>query len=241
MTTRCSEADAVASALRIVDERLVHQSARPFLERGLQTHGPLVPDGGGVVVPPYGNAHSLALVRDERVLYWKVKREPAVHTWRVRRWIYRIVDVLVELCGEVASEAVDLALRCFHSKCELRVALQRAFGIAWQELEVFIVWVRQVAEREDLLGFLSARIRRVVDLDDVGQLEGIQLLRERNAPSDSLLRVELDLIPQNLARQRQHLVGVAPRHVDATRLQVVLRGYEALRRELVVSKGSEQL
>ena len=116
------------------------------------------------------------------------------------------------------------------------MALERALRIAGQIIVIFVVRIGQMPEGEDFLRVGAAWVRCIVDLHHIRQLKRIELLRKRHAAPDPLLRVEVHFVPKNLARQRQHLVGIAPGHVDASRLQELLRRDQALGRQLVVSE-----
>ena len=68
------------------------------------------------MIPPDRNADFLTLVSNKRRLDWEVEREPAVHSRGVRRWIDRVEDILVQLCGEITRKAVDFAGNGFHGE-----------------------------------------------------------------------------------------------------------------------------
>lgn len=76
-------------------------------------------------------------------------------------------------------------------------------GLVLLEIGVtFVVRVRNVAEGENFLSFLSARIRSIINTNHIGQLKRVLLLAQRNSSTNSLLRVQHNLIPEDLTRQR---------------------------------------
>lgn len=76
-----------------------------------------------------------------------------------------------------------------------------------------------MSEGEYLFCSFTAWENSIVYFDNVGKLEGMQLLAKRHSAAYALLGIEQNLIPNDLAGDGNHLVGVTPRHVDATWLQ----------------------
>jgi hypothetical protein len=72
-----------------------------------------------------------------------------------------------------------------------------------------------VSEGENVLGLGPARVSRTVDPHDVRQLKWVELLLHGDAATHALLGVEHDLVPQDLARQRHHVVCVGPGDHDS--------------------------
>lgn len=106
---------------------------------------------------------------------------------------------------------------------------------------VLVVRVWKVAEGEDLLRLVTAGVGSVVDLDDVRKLKGVELLTQRHPARHSLLGIRHDFIPKDLAGNWKDLIGIAPREVDASGLEVLLSRDQALRREFVIAEGAEKL
>ena len=68
---------------------------------------------------------------------------------------------------------------------------------------------------EYVLGLGPTRVSRTVDPHDVGQLKWVKLLLHGDAATHALLGVEHDLVPEDLARKRHHVVCVGPGDHDA--------------------------
>ena len=97
------------------------------------------------------------------------------------RGLSAVENVLVELCGEVARESMDLTLHLLDSKIKATVMSHRLSFSLWQILELFLIGVGQVTEGENILALFSTRVRRAVNLYYVGELVRVQLLREADA------------------------------------------------------------
>lgn len=132
----------------------------------------------------------------------EVQWEPTVHSRRMCLRIDGVEDVLVKFGSEIAGETVDFGLGCLHRERVLGETSERGRLILLEIGVALIVWVRNVAEGEDLLSFLSARIRSIIDPNHVWQLERVLLLAQGYSSTDALLGVEHNFVPEDLTRQR---------------------------------------
>lgn len=87
-------------------------------------HSPFVPHSCGRMVPPDRNSHFLAPPGKHRVLYREVEREPTMHARCVCFELNRVENFLIDLCGEITGESMDLSLFFDHFKVHLSVVSQ---------------------------------------------------------------------------------------------------------------------
>ena len=105
----------------------------------------------------------LPLECNYRFFYREEHREPTVHAWRVLTGIRTVEHILIELCCEVTTEAMDLALLLLNGErysVELFHAGVFALAITFDVLHnlwVVNLGVGDVSESEHFLGLVSAR------------------------------------------------------------------------------------
>lgn len=211
-----SQSDVEALAVRIVHVRPLNQPGA--LEHA---HAPLVPHLGLRIVAPHLNPHFLSFGHHQWRFNWEEHRKPAVHAGGVLRRFNAVVDVLVKLCCKVARKSMQLCFRLLHRENLAVITSQVLLASLRQHLHFLLVWVGQVSECEYILRLVAAGVCSAVNPDHVRQLERIQLLLHRDSATDALIGVDHDFVPHNLARQGQHVVGVRPRNVDASWVQIL--------------------
>lgn len=174
------------------------------------------------MVSPNLDSNNLTFEHLHRSLDRKEQWEPTVHALGVGWRVGRVEDVLIQFCCKVSCKAVDFTLNFLNSELKSSMALQRTGFILLQGLQFFVVWERKMSECEHFLCLFSARESAIVDFDYVGQLEWEHLLRQRHSSADSLLSINHHFVPNHLAAQRNHLVGVTPWQIDTALFQEFL-------------------
>ena len=121
-----------------------------------------------------------------------------MHTWSMYYWVSAIENVLIEVCSEVASETMNLRLFLLASEDNSIKHLHALLSPLWYFLEFNCIWIRYMPKSENFLWFVTAREVSTINLDDIGKLEWIELLINRDSCTHTLLHIKLNLIPYNL-------------------------------------------
>lgn len=208
---------------RLLDDTGIRSTAFP------QSEGPLVPDLCVRVVTPDLHLNDLTLADDKRSPNGEVEREPRLHAWGMLRRVNTVEDILVQLCGEVSGKAMDLSLSLQDRERHHTVLAHGLLHTLGKCFQLFLVGVRQVAESEHILGFRATRVRRAVDLHNVGEFVRMHLLVLANTARDTLVGVDTDLVPEHLTTERNKVVGVCPWHVDTVGFEEFLCRVQTLR------------
>ncbi len=177
------------------------------------------------IIAPNWNVEFLSFVRHEWHLNREVHRKPTVHTRSMLNRVGAVENVLIKFSGEVASKAMNLSLLLFNDELDAIEFFHRSiFSLAisldfFLHFDIFLLGVRKMAERENLLWFVTAWESGRKYSHYIWQFKWIELLRDGYSCLQTLRCVEIYLVPNDLTGERDHIVGVWIRNEDAAGLQ----------------------
>lgn len=182
----------------------------------VDTHRPFVPYFRLGVVSPDADAYFLTLEDDERLFHWEIQGEPTVHAWGVHWWIGAVENVLVEFSCEVPTKSMNLTLFFLNCKNNPIIFLQALLLTLCFTLEFFLIRVWQMSESEYFPSLIPTWESCWVDLHDVRELEGIQLLGNWHSWLETLGCVDVHFVPNNLRWKWNNIVSVGVRDENTT-------------------------